>query len=327
MSKLNLLPLSDNEDKSCILKNRLKKNYQHLKKWAKRTQTDAFRLYDRDIKEHPLAIDYYAGFFVVYYFSSYKGLDHLPDEIVEQVNRALIDLFCIGEEDIFWKARLRREKMQQYEREDSAQRCVEVVEYGASFKVNLSDYLDTGLFLDHRESRQWVRARAAGKSVLNLFSYTASFSVHAALGGAKSTLSVDMSNTYNAWAEENFLLNNLRRKDNQVLREDVMRFLQEAIDDRLAFDIIVIDPPTLSRSKKMLDIFDIQRDYVDLLKQAEQLLHKEGIIFFSTNSRRFKFDPLFFPELAIEDLAPQLLPVDFRDRKIHQCWGLMRKKK
>ena len=197
-----------------------------------------------------------------------------------------------------------------------------VLEYGIKFKVNLLDYLDTGLFLDHRETRQLVAARAKEKRLLNLFAYTCSFSVHAAAAGAIFTKSVDMSNTYTDWGRDNFILNSLPLKNNPIVRADCLKFLDEEIFSKTKYDIIVIDPPTISRSKKMDQMFDIQLDYISLIKKCLNLLSPDGVIFFSTNSRKFTFDHSQFESCTIIDISNKTIPIDFHSQKIHQCWKI-----
>jgi 23S rRNA G2069 N7-methylase RlmK/C1962 C5-methylase RlmI len=194
-----------------------------------------------------------------------------------------------------------------------------VHEYGVKFKVNLKDYLDTGLFLDHRETRKMVAGLAKGKRLLNLFAYTCSFSVQAAAAGARFTKSVDMSNTYTEWGKENFILNGLSLKTNEIVRADCLKFLDYEIGE---YDIIVIDPPTISRSKKMEQMFDIQLDYVSLIMKSLKLLAPGGVIFFSTNSRKFKFEESLFTGCIVRDMTEKTLPIDFHNKKIHQCWKI-----
>lgn len=318
--------LSDNEDKSSILKNRLRKNYRHLRKWAKKASTDCFRIYDRDIKEYPLAIDFYAGRFCVQYFSSDREEDEASLLFQEEVNDCICSLFSVDPKLIYWRSRIRRRKVEQYEKKGDKREFFTVIEHCVKFKANLNDYLDTGLFLDHRKTRQLVAAISKGKSVLNLFAYTCSFSVHAAVKGAVFTKSVDLSNTYTNWGRENLLLNSLDPKKNVVQRADCMKFLEREVKSGEKYDIIVIDPPTISRSKKMEEMFDVQKDYVFLLKHALKLLEEGGVIFFSTNSKRFQFDKSLFSECIIEDISYKTAPEDNFKKKIHQCWTVRRLK-
>jgi 23S rRNA (cytosine1962-C5)-methyltransferase len=312
--------IADAEDKTCILKNRIRKNYRHIRKWAKRTHTDCFRIYDRDIKEYPLAIDFYAGRFYIQFFSYDRGQDNPSSEVEEVVRNALYSIFSTDPDCMFWRTRVRRTKLQQYEKLAEEKQFFTVHEYGVKLKVNLHDYLDTGLFLDHRETRQIVASLAPGKRVLNLFAYTCAFSVQAASAGAAFTKSVDLSNTYTAWGRENFILNSLSLAKNVIVREDVFTFLDEELGLKTKYDIIVIDPPTISRSKKMDGMFDLQYDYIRLLSKALLLLSEEGMILFSTNSRRFSFDQTAFEPCSVKDISKKTIPLDFHNQKIHQCW-------
>lgn len=314
---IELPNISDGEDKSSPFKNRIRKNYRHVRKWAKRTQTDCFRIYDRDIKEYTLAIDFYAGRFSVHYFSFDRDQDEPDPELVDEIHEVLHSIFDATPDRIFWRYRIKRKKLEQYEKLGDEKDFFIVHEYGVKFKVNLVDYLDTGLFLDHRETRQLVAAAAKGKRLLNLFAYTCSFSVHAALAGATFTKSVDMSNTYTDWGRENFRLNNISLQNHQIVRDDCLKFLEECDDEK--YDVIVIDPPTISRSKKMDQMFDIQEDYVELIRGALMLLNKGGTIFFSTNSRKFTFDDSLFEATNITE---KTIPLDFHQRKIHRCWQI-----
>jgi len=319
---LFLPSIADGEDKTCPLKNRIRKNYRHVRKWAKRTNTDCFRVYDRDIKEYPLAIDFYAGRFCVQFFSYDRDNDSPPPELENLVLQALTSIFDVDPDMIYWRTRVRRTRLQQYEKLATEKQFFTVHEYGVKFKVNLHDYLDTGLFLDHRETRQMVASLASGKRVLNLFAYTCAFSVHAAHAGAAYTKSVDMSNTYTAWGMENFVLNSIPLTNNIVVRDDCLKFLDDEIASRRTYDIIVIDPPTISRSKKMEQLFDLQQDYAMLLSKALLLLSKGGTVFFSTNSRRFSFDQTLFPSCSIQDVSKKTIPLDFHNQKIHRCWQI-----
>lgn len=324
MDKCNfLLPIiADGTDKSSPLKNRIRKNYRHVRKWAKRSETNCFRIYDRDIKEYPLAIDYYDGHFLVHHFTTARENDQPPPELVDNIVKILQSIFNAAPSSIHWRTRKKREKITQYEKLDETKDFFVVYEYGVKFWVNLLNYLDTGLFLDHRETRQLVASLSEGKRLLNLFAYTCSFSIHAAHAGATFTKSVDMSNTYTAWGRENFILNSISLKNNEIVRADCLKFLDEEISSRIKYDIIVIDPPTLSRSKKMDAIFDVQEDYATLISKALKLLLPDGVIFFSTNSRKFVFDKTLFPSCSINEISNKTLPLDFHDKKIHRCWKI-----
>lgn len=319
---LDLPGIVDGEDKSSPFVNCIRNNYRHIKKWAKRTETNCFRLYDRQVPHYPLAIDFYAGRFCVHYFASSVESEEPSIELVKQTEDALVKIFAINANAIYWRTRIRTKKTRQYEKIDESKEFFDVIESGVKFKVNLVDYLDTGLFLDHRETRLLIASQAFGKRVLNLFAYTCSFSVHAAVKGAAFTKSVDMSNTYAAWGRQNFLVNSLSATNNEIIRADCLKFLDEEIFSGIKYDIIIIDPPTISRSKKMDQLFDIQMDYISLIRRALRLLQKGGEIYFSTNSRKFFFDESLFSGVDIRNISEKTLPSDFRDPKIHRCWKI-----
>ena len=311
-----ILPLIlDGDDKSSPLKNCIRNNYKHLRKWAKRTSTNCFRIYDRDIKEYPLAIDLYKDRFCVHYFTDERDQDQELD--TSEVDQILVSLF--GPSPIYSRSRVRRHKWDQYEKKGEEGEFFTVLEHGVSFWVNLEDYLDTGLFLDHRSMRHFVAKEAQGKRLLNLFAYTSSFSVHAAISGAVFTKSVDMSNTYTAWSRRNFDLNHLSSQTNVIVREDCLQFLEY---EREKYDLIVIDPPTISRSKRMEEMFDVQKDYIRLISGALKLLKEGGKIFFSTNFRKFVFDEKLFPGCKIEEISHKTIPEDFHQKKIHRAWKI-----
>jgi len=320
--KISLPNIADGEDKSLPFKNRIRKNYRHIRKWAKRTQTNCFRIYDLHIPQYRLAIDFYNERFSVQYFAPSRELEDPPSDLVEETEQTLVSLFNVAPDSIYWKTRFKREKTEQYEKLDKSKDTFTVLEYGIQFKINLVDYLDTGLFLDHRETRKMVASLAKGKRLLNLFAYTCSFSVHAAAMGASFTKSVDMSNTYTSWGEENFLLNELSLKNNEIVRADCLKFLENEVRSGIRYDIIVIDPPTISRSKKMDQMFDIQKDYIFLIEKSLKLLNQGGVIFFSTNSRKFSFDTDHFNHCFIVDITEKTIPLDFYKPKIHRCWKI-----
>lgn len=319
---LSLPTIADGEDKSSPLTNRIRNNYRHVRKWAKRSGTNCFRIYDREIHQYPLAIDFYAGRFCTHYFSRKEEGDLVPPHIEQEVGKALHTLFGIDPKEIFWRTHRKRKETRQYEKIGEYKEFFTVLEYGVKFKVNLIDYLDTGLFMDHRETRKMIASTSQGKSLLNLFAYTCSFSVHAAAAGATFTKSVDMSNTYTQWGRDNFTLNALPHKNNVVVRADCLKFLDDEIRSGVKYDLIVIDPPTISRSKKMDQLFDIQVDYVSLISKTLKLLNKDGVIFFSSNSRKFVFEKSHFKECFIQDISQKTLPIDFHDPKIHRCWKI-----
>lgn len=320
---MELPNISDGEDKSSPFRNRIRNNYRHIRKWAKRTVTNCFRIYDREIHQYPLAIDYYDGRYCVHYFARMKDEGKIPSEMITEVNEALKSVLNVDEDAIFWRQRMRTKETRQYEKIDESGDFFVVLEFGIKFKVNLCDYLDTGLFLDHRETRRLVGSKAKGKRVLNLFAYTCAFGVHAALGGALSTTNIDLSNTYCAWGKDNFLLNGLTLNQNAIIRADCLKFLDHEIQVGNTYDLIIIDPPTISRSKKMEQLFDIHVDYIDLITKGLNLLSDHGEIIFSTNSRKFAFDEKQFPNCEIKEISNKTRPIDFHDPKIHRCWQII----
>ena len=314
----------DGEDKSSPFINCIRKNYKHSRKWAKRTDTNCFRIYDREMHHYPLAIDYYDGRYCIFYFSPSSDQDEPPQEFKEDVESSLEKIFG-SLDQVIWKTRARRKESRQYEKIGESRDFFSVYEYGVKFWVNLVDYLDTGLFLDHRETRKLVTSYCKDKRVLNLFAYTCSFSIHAAIAGASSTKSVDMSNTYTEWGRENFILNALPQKNNEVVRADCLKFLDEEARSPNRYDVIIIDPPTISRSKKMDQLFDVQVDYVSLINKSLKLLNPQGVIFFSTNSRRFIFEENHFLNIVVTEISNKTIPIDFHDPKIHRVWKLENK--
>lgn len=317
------LALADSAERSSPLANRLRNNYRHLRKWGRREGIDAFRLYDRDIKEYPLAIDYYGGRFCLHHYEDASS-ERDEEALILAVEEALQLAFDPGPLQLYWRHRFRRGRLVQYERRgEGADEFFTVQEHGLQFWVNLTNYLDTGLFLDHRRTRQLVARAAAGKRVLNLFAYTCAFSVHAAAAGAAETVSVDLSNTYLSWGRGNFELNGLGEENNRLVRADCLGYLERAIRRKERYDMIVMDPPTLSRSKKMTGLFDLQRQHSAVIQQALQLLDGGGHLFFSTNARRFAFDATGLPDsIEAKEISGQTLPPDFRDRRIHRCWQI-----
>lgn len=319
-----ILPnLMDGEDKSSPFINCIRKSYRHLRKWAKRTQTNAFRIYDRQVPGFPLAIDLYAGRFCIHYFSSKRQSQEPTEELKDEVERALKSIFNVPPQKVYWRIRAKHKETRQYEKVDQSEEFFTILEYGVKFKINLTDYLDTGLFLDHRETRRLVASQAEGKRVLNLFAYTCSFSVHAAVAGASFTKSVDMSNTYTTWGKENFILNGISLKNHPIVRADCLKFLDEEIKGAEKYDIIIIDPPTISRSKKMQQLFDIQQDYTSLINKSIRLLADGGVIYFSTNSKKFIFDSQLFKNCKIFEITSKTTAIDFQNANAHRCWKIM----
>lgn len=302
--------------------NRLRKNAKQRFKWAEREQVTAFRIYDLDMPEWPFAVDWYAGYAHVMEYPRRKQLrDGSIDEARAEVVRATAAALELPPQKIFTKTHEKRHWGRgQYERLGTTSTLVDVHEHGLTFECNLSDYLDTGLFLDHRVTRARVRQEAKGKRFLNLFAYTGAFTVHALAGGAAQTTTVDLSNTYCEWAERNFRLNGfVPGGQHRVIRADVLSWLEDAAvhpERRGAgeFELIVLDPPSFSSSKKMGRRFEVQRDHRWLVDRARSLLSKGGVLYFSTNFLGFELDARF------DDAEPvSSLPGDFR-RSVHRCW-------
>lgn len=294
--------------------NRLKKNSKQRFKWAEREKVTAFRLYDLDMPEWPFAVDWYGGFVHVMEYPRRKQVrDGSIDEARAEVVRATAAALEVAPEKIFTKTHEKKPWGRgQYERLGSSSTIVTVEEHGLKFECNLSDYLDTGLFLDHRVTRARVRKEAQGKRFLNLFAYTGSFSVHALAGGASETTTVDLSNTYCEWAERNFALNGFSvGPKHRVLRDDVLAWVEAAKGE---YDLIVLDPPSFSSSKKMGRRFEMQRDHRWLIERARGLLSKGGALYFSTNFLGFELDSRITGGERVKSL-----PEDFR-REVQQTW-------
>ncbi|MFV1984182.1 MAG: bifunctional 23S rRNA (guanine(2069)-N(7))-methyltransferase RlmK/23S rRNA (guanine(2445)-N(2))-methyltransferase RlmL [Thiohalomonadales bacterium] len=313
--------------------NRLRKNHKKIAKWANKNQVNCYRVYDVDIPEYAFGIDLFYSEKLFCHVQEYQAPKYINEDKVERhIQEALHvikDVFELNEEHIFLKQRKRQRGNDQYNVFDALQNFYSVIEYQFKFLVNFTDYLDTGLFLDHRPVRQMIFEQAKGVQFLNLFSYTSTASVYAAKGGAISTLSIDMSKTYLNWAKENFVINGLDFKTNLFEQADCISWLDKAVNDKAYvshFDLIFIDPPTFSNSKRMDDVFDIQRDHIKILTKALALLNKNGLIIFSTNYRGFKLDQDKLINVDIKDITIKTIPFDFqRNKKIHVCWEIRKK--
>jgi 23S rRNA (guanine2445-N2)-methyltransferase / 23S rRNA (guanine2069-N7)-methyltransferase len=306
--------------------NRLRKNLKQLGKWAGREEICCYRLYDADMPEYALAIDLYQGaarWAHVQEYAAPKTID--PDKASERLQEALSAIpgvLGIPAEQIFLKVRQRQKGSAQYERLAEHGAFHEVQEDGLRLLVNFTDYLDTGLFLDHRLTRRMLRELAKDKRFLNLFGYTGAATVHAA-AGARATTTVDMSRTYLDWARRNLALNGFEGQQHELIQADVLVWLEEETERR--YELIFLDPPTFSTSKRMQDTLDIQRDHVPLIQSAARLLSPGGTLIFSTNFRRFRLDQEELAEFVVEDISRATLPKDFeRNPRIHQCFKLVR---
>ncbi len=304
-----------------MFQNRLTKMWKHYSKLARRQEVACFRFYDHDLPEFPFAIDWYEG---VVHAAEYKRRHGMEDEEheawLEACREMLAGVLEIPKESIFMKQRQRKAGRQgQYEKfgEEKVEKIV--TEAGLRFIINLTDYLDTGLFLDHRVTRGMVRAEAEGKRVLNLFCYTGSFSVYAAAGGASSVTSVDLSKTYINWAKRNMQYNKLYDDDkHEFVNEDVMEVINDLPSN--TFDLIICDPPTFSNSKRMEETFDVQRDHVVLLKKLLKATTDDGKIYFSNNYRNFQIDRDALPATTVKDITNVTTPFDFQGRLHRACF-------
>jgi len=316
------------------LLNRLLKNAKHLKRWAKRNDVSCYRLYDADLPEFSFALDVYHSEIdpnsCWYHLQEYQAPKTIEAELaadrIELAKQAVKQAFEIDDSELYCKTRQRQRGKHQYQKQDNQGELFQVREGEAFLLVNLADYLDSGLFLDHRLTRQRVKQMAAQKSVLNLFCYTGSVGVQAALGGASRVVNVDMSATYLKWAEENHAINNLLKgRHLDFIRADVMELLQRPRRFQIEseFDIIFLDPPSFSNSAKMAQTLDIQRDHEDLIQKSMKLLKANGVLLFSTNKKGFKLSPDLMSRFNILDISRDTIPEDFKRRPgIHKCWEI-----
>lgn len=337
-NKLRRKPEVEPSEGANMVANRIRKNMARMNSWLSREDICAFRAYDADLPEYAAAVDLFqtetGRYAVVQEYAPPKSVDlakarHRLNELVTAVSLSL----GVGPDKIHLKSRERQKGTSQYQSNNprqfgepvtEASETLLVREGRALLEVNLEDYLDTGLFLDHRPVRREISRLASGKSFLNLFCYTSVVTVQAALGGAKRTLSVDMSNTYLDWSERNFRQNHLDLARHRLLRDDCLKFLHlQSLAPEEKFDLIFLDPPSFSNSKRMEEVLDIQRDHVRLIEQSMRLLEDGGLLIFSTNLRNFKMDTAALSQFELEDYTQSSLDPDFqRNQRIHQCWKL-----
>jgi 23S rRNA (cytosine1962-C5)-methyltransferase len=301
--------------------NRLTKVYRHLSKQARRQEITCWRVYDHDLPEFPFCIELYED---KVYLAEYQRRHGMTEEEhqawLESCLPTITEILGIPDERIFFRERRRKAGRQgQYEKLASEQEFFIAKEAGLSFRINLTDYLDTGLFLDHRITRGMVRDEAKDKRVLNLFCYTGSFSVYAAAGGAARVDSVDLSRTYLTWAEENMKLNTSAPQSN-FIHADVKQWLDEAPVGY--YDLVVMDPPTFSNSKRMKDFLDIQRDHAELINQVLRVLRPGGVLYFSTNYRKFQLDKDKIETPVIKDITGATTPFDFQGKLFRYCYRI-----
>ncbi len=307
--------------------NRLRKNLKRLGKWARREGIDCYRLYDADLPEYAVAVDLYGDEVHLQEYRAPSSID--PDKAAERMDDVVATLprvLQIAPEQIHLKVRQQQKGRDQYEKQARRGILKEVREGNCRFLVNLTDYLDTGLFLDHRLTRQKIQSMADGRRFLNLFGYTGAATVHALKGGASATTTVDMSHTYLDWARRNIELNGFASARQQFVQVDCLTWLEQAQTQRAGvFDLIFLDPPSFSNSKSMETTFDVQRDHVELLRNALRLLADDGQLIFSTNLRTFQMAVEALDDFSLENITAQTLPPDFaRNPRIHQCWLIQR---
>ncbi|MCO7254279.1 bifunctional 23S rRNA (guanine(2069)-N(7))-methyltransferase RlmK/23S rRNA (guanine(2445)-N(2))-methyltransferase RlmL [Dickeya oryzae] len=303
--------------------NRLRKNLRKLEKWAQQQGIECYRLYDADLPEYNVAVDRYGDRVVIQEYAPPKSVDaqKARQRLFDVIN-ATLSVLGLPASHLILKTRERQKGKNQYEKLAEKGEFLQVSEFNAKLWVNLTDYLDTGLFLDHRIARRMLGEMSNGKDFLNLFAYTGSASVHAGLGGARSTTTVDMSRTYLEWAEKNLRLNGLTGRQHRLIHADCLAWMRET---REQFDLIFIDPPTFSNSKRMDESFDVQRDHLMLMTQLKRLLRPRGTILFSNNKRGFQMDKAGLATLGLEakEITAQTQSQDFaRNRQIHNCWLL-----
>lgn len=312
-------PLSDG---ALAFRNRLIKRKKHLSKWSKRNNISCYRLYDADLPDYNVSIDIYEDKWVS--ISEYQAPKEIEEHIVKkrlsEIMRVVPEVLEIDNDSIYLKVRKKQKGNDQYLKSENSDEYNIIYESGAKFYVNFKDYLDTGIFLDHRPMRLRIKNESLNKRVLNLFSYTGTVTSLAAIGGAKQTVTVDASKKYLDWAKRNLQLNGLMSKDHIFIQSDTREWLKK---DSSKYDIIFLDPPTFSNSKSGRDIFDVQNDYIELIELCSKILDKDGVLYFSNNFRKFKFDESIFKELEIKDITKSTIDEDFLGNpKIHKCWEI-----
>ena len=330
--------------------NRLSKKYKHLRKWAKRSHISCYRLYDKDIPEIPLAIDFYAvlsqnslpavseientdfesRYLKIYlYERPYEKSDAEEQVWLSHMICVACDLLQVPDDHVFCMIRRKQKGDSQYTKQQEKAIRVRVLEQDLIFLINLNTYLDTGLFFDHRPLRALVRQNCCGAAVLNLFCYTGAFSVYAAHGGAAIVDSVDLSNTYLSWTAENLKINGFGDTARyRCIKSDAVHFLRSAQKENKRWDYIILDPPTFSNSHNTSGILDINKDWPELVNMCISLLNPRGVLYFSTNSRKLEFNQVLIRSRrdglipAVKDITEQTIPEDFRGKRPHRCWQI-----
>ena len=324
-----LIPQQELSESALGFLNRLKKNLKKIERWATRESISCYRVYDADLPDYAVAIDLYTDaetsrlWLNIQEYEAPKTID--PDKAKMRLREAVSVaklVFDVPDEQLYLKSRRRQRGDAQYERLAEERIYYQVEEGACHFLVNFEDYLDTGLFLDHRPLRLRIGQESENKAILNLFAYTGTATVHAAVGGASRSLTIDMSNTYIDWAKRNMALNDINGPAHRFLQADCIAWLENPTE-KDKFDIIFLDPPSFSNSKRMQDVFDVQEDHVRLIRLAMERLTPDGVLFFSNNLRRFKLANTELEDFEVADITDQTIPDDFRQRKhIHRCWEI-----
>jgi 23S rRNA G2069 N7-methylase RlmK/C1962 C5-methylase RlmI len=313
------------ERKADMLINRMKKNRKHRRKWAEREGISCYRLYDRDIPEVPIVIDQYES----YLHASILQSAHIHTEQLQEVGDAWLKRVAtwlsIDFTDCFLKVRQRQKGKEQYKVHDRQGHRWQVNEAGLNFWINFTDYLDTGLFLDHRQTREMFAQEARGQRVLNLFAYTGSFTVYAAAAHAKLTYTIDSTVRYLRWAQDNLQLNHLDGDQHYFIRSDVRQFLQQARINQQKFDLVILDPPTFSNSKEHDFPFDLRRHHAQLFRDLYHIMPTGAVLYFSNNAKRFRLDEDIIRQWKVEEITQKTISLDFKQQASHRCWRCVRR--
>ncbi len=301
--------------------NRLRKNHRHLARWARRRGIDCYRVYDRDIPEFAFVVDVYGTRAHLQEYDRGEGTDDVARTARRaDAQQAVGTALELPLDNVVLKRRVQRQAGEQHQKTGESGEDFVVTEGGHRFIVNLHSHLDTGLFLDHRITRQKIQEEAGGKRFLNLFCYTGSFTIYAAAGGASSSVSLDLSHTYLDWAGRNFDANRIEEARHPLIRADAMQWLDSARREGERFDLIMLDPPSISKSKAMAHALDVQRDHPGLIEDCARLLNRGGVLYFSTNLQRFRLAEGAFDRFEVQEISELTIPEDFRNRRIHRCW-------
>ncbi len=296
-------------------------NYKKTKKYHSLRKSNCFRVYDKDISRFPVTIDYYDGLFVINYYWKKESSDREIKALSNKVNNSILQSFSIEQNSIIHKNRKVNYDSNLFKNSEGESNFFSVYENGIKFEINLKDYLDTGIFLDHTPAREIAMWMAKDKKVLNLFSYTSSFSLYVLKGGAKFCKSVDISNTYVEWSIRNHIINSIDKSKYEIRKDDCLAHLKFLNKKEDKFDLIIMDPPTLSRAKKMKkSIFHVQKNHKQMLIDGCNLLNKGGVLLFSNNLTTFKMDREIGKNYIVEDISNKTIPYGFKNRKIHKTF-------